>query len=160
MKNKIEIRKQKKKDNLFYGILKKDEIIDASICNPPFYASWEEVEQAFQKKIKNLKRRNSKREIPNFGGQSHELWCNGGEAGFISHMIVESGLFPTSCFWFSTLVSKKSNLKYIYEKIHEVKAVEAKTIEMGQGNKWSRIVAWTFLNKKQQAAWAAYRWRK
>jgi 23S rRNA (adenine1618-N6)-methyltransferase len=57
------------------------------------------------------------------------------------------------------LVSKKENLQHIYQKLKEIKALEIKTIEMGQGNKLSRIIAWTFLDKKQQEAWRKYRWR-
>jgi 23S rRNA (adenine1618-N6)-methyltransferase len=41
-----------------------------------------------------------------------------------------------------------------------VKPVEVKTIDMGQGNKRSRILAWTYLTKKQQKAWANYRWSR
>ncbi|PVF10901.1 23S rRNA (adenine(1618)-N(6))-methyltransferase, partial [Yersinia pestis] len=38
------------------------------------------------------------------------------------------------------------------------KAVEVRTIEMAQGQKVSRFVAWTFLTPEQQAAWVAERW--
>jgi 23S rRNA (adenine1618-N6)-methyltransferase len=31
-------------------------------------------------------------------------------------------------------------------------------MEMSQGNKVSRIVAWTFLNQQQQADWIEKRW--
>jgi 23S rRNA (adenine1618-N6)-methyltransferase len=51
------------------------------------------------------------------------------------------------------LVSKKDNLKSIYKTLNKVGAVEVKTIEMSQGHKISRIVAWTFLSKKQQEEW-------
>jgi len=37
---------------------------------------------------------------------------------------------------------------------------EVKTIPMGQGNKTSRIVAWTFLSKEQQKEWRNKRWNK
>jgi 23S rRNA (adenine1618-N6)-methyltransferase len=34
-----------------------------------------------------------------------------------------------------------------------VSAVDIKTIDMAQGQKTSRIVAWTFLSQEQQKAW-------
>jgi len=30
---------------------------------------------------------------------------------------------------------------------------------MGQGNKTSRIIVWTFLDKKQQTTWKKERWK-
>jgi len=39
-----------------------------------------------------------------------------------------------------------SFLKSVYSKLNEVKVADYKTITMGQGNKTSRIVAWTFNN--------------
>ena len=59
-------------------------------------------------------------------------------------MIQESKEFAKSVKWFSSLVSKKSNLNAIYDALREAKVKEVKTIPMGQGQKISRIVAWTF----------------
>ncbi|MNE71674.1 Ribosomal RNA large subunit methyltransferase F [compost metagenome] len=57
------------------------------------------------------------------------------------------------CLWFTTLVSKKENLTSIYRTLNKVSAVEVKTIDMAQGQKTSRIVAWTFLTETQRKAW-------
>ena len=73
-------------------------------------------------------------------------------------MIQQSVLFSQSVFWFSTLVSKESTLKGIYEALKNVKAAEIKTLPMGQGNKVSRLVAWTFLNKEAQRIWVREKW--
>jgi 23S rRNA (adenine1618-N6)-methyltransferase len=89
----------------------------------------------------------------NFGGQNHELWCEGGEAKFIQNMIHESQAFANNCFWFTTLVAKSNNLKIIYKILKKVKPTDIQTIEMKQGNKITRFVAWTFLDKKQQELW-------
>jgi 23S rRNA (adenine1618-N6)-methyltransferase len=97
------------------------------------------------RKLQNLKGdKNIKPEL-NFGGQSNELWCKGGEKKFIKNMIKESKLFGKSCLWFTTLVSKEANLPAIYDALKLVNATTVKTIPMGQGNKVSRIVAWSFL---------------
>ena len=74
-------------------------------------------------------------------------------------MIRESVEFQDSCFWFSTLISKQSNLKSIYAALKIAKVFELKTIPMRQGNKISRIVAWTFLDEKQQKDWKSEKWK-
>lgn len=94
----------------------------------------------------------------NFGGQDAELWCPGGELAFIGRMIKESATIATHCFWFTTLVSKSANLPGIYAALKQAKVYEHKTIAMSQGHKKSRLVAWTFLNPVQQAAWRKLRW--
>ena len=73
-------------------------------------------------------------------------------------MVRQSKFFAESCFWFSTLISKQSHLKGVYEALVREKAVDVKTIPMGQGNKSSRIVAWTFLTQEQQGLWKKSRW--
>jgi len=87
------------------------------------------------------------------------LICDGGEHKFIHNIIRESKKFSKNCYWFSTLVSKQSNLKGIYKSLEKENALEVKTIPMGTGNKSSRIVAWTFLNKEEQKAWIETRWK-
>jgi len=89
----------------------------------------------------------------NFGGQNNELWCDGGELSFINQMIFESVKYPKQCYWFTTLVSKKDHLKSIYKTLNNVGAATIKTIEMTQGQKISRLVAWTFLSEKQRKDW-------
>ena len=95
----------------------------------------------------------------NFAGISNELIYAGGEYGFIQNMIRESKQFSKSCFWFSTLVSKQSNLKGIQSALERSGAHQIKTIPMGTGNKISRIVAWTFLSPDEQQAWMGARWK-
>jgi 23S rRNA (adenine1618-N6)-methyltransferase len=51
--------------------------------------------------------------------------------------------------WFTPLISKAANLPGVYSALKKVNALEIKTIEMSQGQKKSRIVAWTFLNISQ-----------
>jgi 23S rRNA (adenine1618-N6)-methyltransferase len=68
-------------------------------------------------------------------------------------MIRQSKQFATSCLWFSTLISKESNLKSVYDALKNAAATEVKTIPMGHGNKISRIIAWTYLTQEQQKEW-------
>ena len=50
------------------------------------------------------------------------------------------------------------SLKPTYKIFEKVKAKEVKTITMGQGQKISRFIAWTFLSKQEQKAWISQRW--
>jgi len=138
---------------IFKNIILPEDKFAFTICNPPFHASQEEATKATTRKINNLENTRTKKPILNFGGQNAELWCEGGEFAFITQMIYESVKYPLQVFWFTTLVSKKDNLRSIYKTLNKVGAVEIKTIEMAQGQKTSRFVAWTFLSEKQQKDW-------
>lgn len=94
----------------------------------------------------------------NFGGQGAELWCPGGEAAFVRQMIEESAEVAARVFWFTTLISKEATLSAVYSALKKAGVVEYKTIDMAQGQKKSRFVAWTFLNSKQQEQWRKRRW--
>jgi 23S rRNA (adenine1618-N6)-methyltransferase len=159
LKGKIDCRLQENPKDFFYGIIGKEDKIDFSICNPPFHASAEEAQQGTARKVKNLTGKEIKNPALNFAGISNELICDGGEYKFVNNMIRESKKFSNNCFWFSSLVSKQSNLKSIYQSLDKFEAVEVKTIPTGTGNKSSRIVAWTFLTKEEQKAWRESRWR-
>jgi 23S rRNA (adenine1618-N6)-methyltransferase len=157
---KIECRLQPKASETFFGVIQKDERIDLSICNPPFHASLEESQAGTLRKLSNLKKKKITKPEQNFGGQGGELWTEGGEREFILRMIKQSTQFAKSCCWFSTLVSKQSNLKHIYDLLDKIEAKEYKTIPMGQGNKTSRIVAWTFLSVEEEKDWVKERWNE
>ena len=138
---------------IFKNIIAPEDRFTFTICNPPFHASAMEAAKANIRKTNNLENTKSNQPLLNFGGQSTELWCDGGEIRFLTQMVYESAKFPMNCFWFTTLVSKKENLKSIYKTLQKVNAVTVKTIEMAQGQKTSRFVAWTFLSEAQQKSW-------
>jgi 23S rRNA (adenine1618-N6)-methyltransferase len=158
LNGKIELRLQRHATDIFKGIIQKDEHFDLTICNPPFHASLKEAQTGSIRKLSNLNNQKITRPTLNFGGTNSELWCEGGEEKFVQNMINESKQFSSSCFWFSTLISKSSNLKSVYAALDHAKAVDQKTIPMSHGNKTSRIVAWTFLTKEQQRSWVTTRW--
>jgi len=158
IKNRIECRLQKNSKDVFYGIVSKEEKIELTICNPPFHASIEEAQKGSRRKVKNLSGKNVKSPKLNFSGIASELICEGGENQFIQNMIRESLDFSKNCYWFSTLVSKQSNLKGIYRLLENSAATQIKMVPMGTGNKSSRIVAWTFLSFAEQKEWRKTRW--
>lgn len=159
LKNKIECRLQKKSSAIFKGIIEKEDQIDLIVCNPPFHASIEDALKGTQRKVKNLSGKKVKTPKLNFSGIRNELICKGGEHQFIQNIMDESKIFSKRCFWFSTLVSKQSNLKGIYRSLKSSKVKQLRTIPFGTGNKSSRIVAWSFLSSDEQNEWREKRWK-
>lgn len=151
----VELRFQASRSSVFEGVLRPDELFDLVMCNPPFHASMDEAAAGSERKWQNLGKEAPSRKMPvlNFGGQGAELCCAGGEEGFVGRMIAQSVQIPSNCLWFTTLVSKSASLPAVYRALKKAGVQDGRTIEMAQGQKKSRIVAWTFLNERQQQAW-------
>ena len=143
---------------IFRGLLRKGESFDLSMCNPPFHASPEEARAGSRRKWTNLGRGRSGETVPalNFGGLSGELWCEGGEAAFVRRMIEESTAIPSRCLWFTTLVSKSSNLPGIRLALKQARVEGQRVIPMAHGQKQSRIVAWTFFTQEARHAFSGF----
>lgn len=137
----VECRLQKSAMQCFEGIIQPGERFDLTMCNPPFHASAAEAAAGTQRKQRNL---GIKKDALNFGGKAGELWCVGGELAFIRRMIEESVRFAQNCGWFTTLVSKSEQLPRLEKTLRQVKASEVRIIDMAQGQKKSRILAWRF----------------
>lgn len=150
LSEEIVLRLQPSPDSIFQGIIQQDEFYHLTMCNPPFHASLAEAQAGTQRKWRGLGKgltkdsAKQKNLVLNFGGQKNELYCDGGEQAFISTMITQSQQFAKQCLWFTTLVSKATTLPNVYRALKKVNAIEVKTIEMTQGQKQSRFVAWTF----------------
>ncbi|GHN02428.1 ribosomal RNA large subunit methyltransferase F [Cytophagales bacterium WSM2-2] len=153
LKGKVELRLQSNAKDIFRGIVKPDEQFDLVICNPPFFASLAEAQSGTLRKLSNLNHKRITKMTLNFGGKNKELWCEGGEEQFVEKMISQSKAMKTSCFWFSTLIAKSAHLKRVYLNLKKAEVKEVKTISMSQGNKTTRIVAWTYLTQEQQKTW-------
>lgn len=158
LEGQISLRLQTGKDNIFTGVVQPGERFNLTMCNPPFHASFKDAKDATATKWKKLGVM-KKPTLLNFGGQKHELWTNGGEAGFIRRMIEESALVAKQCLWFTSLVSKKETLPTAYSTLKWVKALDIKTINMAHGQKNTRIIAWTFLSPEEQTAWKDERFK-
>ena len=138
---------------IFKNIILPEDKFAFTMCNPPFHNSKEEATKSNIRKVNHLTEKRNKETVLNFGGHQTELWCDGGEIGFITQMIFESAKYPMQVLWFTTLVSKKENLPSIYKKLIQVNVADFKTMEMSQGQKTSRVVAWTFQSKSQIKNW-------
>ena len=143
----IELRTQTNPDFIFKNIIKEKEHFNLTLCNPPFHASEAEALEGTERKWKNLGKHQKKPATLNFGGSSTELWTPGGEKAFVKKMIEESRLFATNCDWFTTLISKEENLNFVEKNLKSAGALDVRIINMTQGQKKSRIVAWTFVTR-------------
>ncbi|WP_260258386.1 23S rRNA (adenine(1618)-N(6))-methyltransferase RlmF [Vibrio intestinalis] len=165
---RVECRLQTNSRYLFKGIIQNGERYHVTTCNPPFHKSLDEAMQGSVKKQSNLQRNKSQRGSRaaamnsskqseklqlNFGGQKAELWCPGGEAAFVKNMAFESREFAEQVLWFSTLISKKENVRWLRKNLEKAGAKEVNIVEMSQGQKISRFVAWSFHDKEQRAKW-------
>jgi len=147
----ISLQQQLNPRFIFKDIILPEDKFAFTVCNPPFHASAEEAAKSTLRKNHNL--HGKKTTALNFGGQNAELWCEGGELAFVTQMIYESAKYPMQVLWFTTLVSKESNLSNIHKVLNKVNAAEIKTVDMAQGQKSSRFVAWTFLSESQRKSW-------
>lgn len=167
----IKLQLQAESKNTFKGIIKANQRIDITFCNPPFHKSLADALAGNARKRKNLAQsRRSKQVNPprskqaatpalNFGGQQAELWCEGGELAFVKGMAQQSALFRQQVLWFTSLVSKSENVKPLQQHLQQLGAKDTKVIAMGQGQKVSRLLAWSFHDPKAQQAWARSRWQ-
>lgn len=149
----VDLRLQSQSKHVFHGIILPGEYFDVCVCNPPFHASAKEAADANQRKRDNLainrEKRQGRMEVQkaqklNFGGQQAELWCHGGEAVFLQNMISESKPHANQCGWFTCLVSKSEHLSDAKKQLRSLNVAQIKEITMRQGNKITRILAWTY----------------
>jgi 23S rRNA (adenine1618-N6)-methyltransferase len=160
LRKNIEIRQQDKADFIFEGLIKPTDKFDFCMCNPPFHSSAKEAFNTASRKTKNLAKNKVKRQSTvsksstsslNFAGQANELWCTGGELAFIIKMIDESVRYSHQIQWFTSLISKKENVNTLVNKLKKMDVkidtveMDIKIINMAQGNKISRFVAWRFV---------------
>jgi len=151
----IELRLQGRREQLFKGVIQPSERFAATLCNPPFHASAAEAEQGSLRKLHNLGGRGTAargRPQLNFGGRANELWCKGGEAGFLRRMVAESTEFAARVGWFTSLVARAEHLRPLREELARAGALEVREVAMAQGSKRSRFVAWSFLPAARRKA--------
>ena len=138
----VELRHQQFKNNILEHLINAEDNFDVVVCNPPFFKNRTDAEKSNLRKFENLQL--TEANTQNFGGLSNELWYKGGEEAFIKKMAEESVQFKDQVQWFTAIVSQKENLKNIKRAINKTKPTEVRIVEMEQGNKLSRFIAWTF----------------
>lgn len=151
----LEVRMQNNSDDIFAGVIQANERFTFCLCNPPFHKSRADAMAGNQRKAVGLQRNQRKARKQdsafkpkpgtlNFAGTANELWCVGGEMAFIQRMISQSVDYKTQFDWFTCLVSKSDHLKALETSIRYYGASDYRKVNMGQGQKQSRFIAWTF----------------
>ncbi|WP_460218565.1 23S rRNA (adenine(1618)-N(6))-methyltransferase RlmF [Psychroserpens sp. MEBiC05023] len=148
----IELRYQKDSQHILTGVLAPSERVTATMCNPPFYKNEAEAAAHTQRKLKGLGKETTKL-VRNFSGTAKELWYKGGEKAFLHNYLYQSSLLKTNSFWYTSLVSKKEQVKPMQKSLKKLGATKIKVLSLNTGHKISRVVAWTFLTDKQQQKW-------
>lgn len=138
--DKIKLRKQINKQHILKGVIDENDSFFATMCNPPFFKSSREALKENNTKNKNLGISNGR----NFSGTNTELIYLGGEKAFLHNYLYESSMFPKSSKWFTSLVSKKENIKSLKKSSEKLNVKEFKIIPLNQGNKITRIICWKF----------------
>lgn len=157
----IKVVLKKTTGSMFKGVIKHNDKYAVTVCNPPFHASLADAAAGTERKIKNLhkgKAAPTNTTKLNFGGQNTELWCEGGELRFVKDMASESTDFAEQVAWFTSLISKGENLAELEQHLTALGAKQVRVISMSQGQKISRILAWSFMDCDEQQQWARDNW--
>jgi 23S rRNA (adenine1618-N6)-methyltransferase len=150
--NAITLRFQKDYQHILKGILKPSDKFTAAVCNPPFFKSQSDALEATKTKLKGLGKQGDN-VVRKFSGTPTELCYAGGEKAFLHNFLYESSQYKQQCFWFTSLVSNVSHVKSMEASLKKLGVTEFQVLDMIQGNKVSRVVAWTFLTKAEQEDW-------
>ncbi|KAI8927634.1 hypothetical protein BC831DRAFT_451687 [Entophlyctis helioformis] len=123
-------------DPLFHAIADEDTIYDFCLCNPPFYASHEDIQQS----------RESKADAPRAVcmGQDNEMISQGGEVAFVTKIINESMALQSRVRWFTSLVGIGANATTLEATLRDnnVPIVRRNAYRQGQTTRW--ILSWSF----------------
>ncbi len=158
LQRQLLLRQQAKPQAIFHGVIQPGDYIDLTLCNPPFHHSPDAAAAGSARKQRNLGLEST---APlNFAGQANELWCEGGEPAFLRQMLNESKDFAHQVYWFTTLVSKQQHLAKLQQQLQQLGATQVQVIAMAQGNKQSRILAWSFLTPEIATLWRQHRWSR
>ncbi|KAI9453618.1 S-adenosyl-L-methionine dependent methyltransferase [Lactarius psammicola] len=113
---------------------------DFSMCNPPFYASAEEVARSAAAKALS----------PNAvcTGAEVEMITAGGEEGFVSRMVCESLALGERCRWYTSMLGKQSSLTALVSLLRAHSIMNYALTELVQGHTRRWALAWSFTDAR------------
>ncbi|KAM7269413.1 hypothetical protein ACFE04_024910 [Oxalis oulophora] len=126
----VQIRNAQAYEQVLVNVVMDGEKFDFCMCNPPFFESMEEA---------GLNPKTA------CGGTPEEMVCPGGERAFITRIIEDSVILKQSFRWYTSMLGRKANLKFLTSKLWEVGATIVKTTEFVQGKTCRWGLAWSFL---------------
>lgn len=105
-----------------------------TMCNPPFYSSFEEMETSMAKKTSTP--------VGELKAAQTELITKDGELGFLKRMISDSKKHK-QVLWFTSMVGKKETMEKTCEQLKEEEIYHAVVSKRpGKTKRW--FIAWTF----------------
>jgi len=109
---------------------------DFSMCNPPFYASAEEVTQSAAAK--------ELQPSAICTGTEVEMITPGGEEAFVGKMVSESVTLGQRCRWYTSMLGKQSSLTALVTllRTHSVNNYALTELVQGHTRRWA--LAWSF----------------
>lgn len=116
-----------------------------TMCNPPFYSSFEEFQRLREEKS------NSEVMLP-LNGTANELVTNGGEVVFVTKLIDDSVAIDRKnqqWIWFTSLLSRFSSLQPLIRHMKvdlNIRDYYVQALKIGQTTRW--ILCWNFQDLK------------
>ncbi|KAJ4308151.1 hypothetical protein N0V94_009474 [Neodidymelliopsis sp. IMI 364377] len=115
--------------------------LDFTLCNPPFFADFNEMEKSLSGE--------GKATGPNAicTGASNEMVCPGGDFGFVKRIVDESLVLRDKVTWYSSMLGKLASAKGIVEllKSHGISNWAVGVLDPGTKTGTKRwVVAWSF----------------
>ncbi|KAI7848125.1 hypothetical protein BDC45DRAFT_541341 [Circinella umbellata] len=110
------------------------------MCNPPFYASEEEVEESLRNK--------QEQPFAICTGTKNEMITDGGEYGFIERIINESLIYKSRIQWYTSLVGLKKTIRPLVNQLKSFGISNYIVTEFLQGRTKRWAIAWSFGSKR------------
>ncbi|KAJ6107756.1 hypothetical protein N7523_009079 [Penicillium sp. IBT 18751x] len=120
--------------------------IDFTMCNPPFYASQEELIQSAEAK--------SEKPSQTCTGADVEMVTSGGEVAFVTRMIEESMQLRARVQWYTSMLGKLSSVTALVETLTKNNNHNYAVTELVQGKtkRWALAWSWDVLHPKMSVA--------
>jgi len=115
--------------------------IDFVMTNPPFYESEEDMNQRMEEK--------EDAPVSTHTGAPVELWCEGGEVGFVKQMILESMLLRHRVQWYTAMLSSPQSVEVLLLELKRLDVRNTATTTFIPGKVTRRYaLAWTFGDRR------------
>ncbi|KAK0451816.1 hypothetical protein EV421DRAFT_1703140 [Armillaria borealis] len=117
-----------------------DESFSFTMCNPPFYASLDEVTLSAEGKAMD----------PNAvcTGAPVEMVTPGGEAAFVRQIVRESKQLGARCRWYTSMLGKMSSLTEVVDLLKELSIDNYAITEFVQGQTRRWAIGWSFTDER------------
>ncbi|KAI9247486.1 hypothetical protein BDA99DRAFT_526016 [Phascolomyces articulosus] len=142
LNDRITVRYNDNPERIF--LLDKGESYTFCMCNPPFYASPDELEESLQ----------NKQDLP-FSvctGTQNEMITDGGEYGFIERIMNESLIYKDRIQWYTSLIGLKKSVRPLVNQLKSFGITNYVVTEFIQGRTKRWAIAWSFGSKRVNKA--------